>query len=76
MAMALTAHRATGCRGLSRSDFRYDDTKGEPGVFYILELNSQPGMTALSLSPEIAKYAGIGFNELVDRLVKNARLGA
>jgi D-alanine-D-alanine ligase len=74
-ALAELAHNSLGCRGLTRSDFRYDDTKGEPGVFYILELNSQPGMTPLSLSPEIANHAGIGFNELVDRLVKGARLG-
>ncbi len=72
--MALTAHRALGCRGLSRSDFRYDDTHGE-GVFTILEVNTQPGMTPLSLAPEIANYVGIGFNELVDRMVKSARLG-
>lgn len=72
--MALTAHRVLGCRGLSRSDFRFDDTKGD-GVFYILELNTQPGMTPLSLAPEIAKSVGIGFNELVDRMVKAARLG-
>jgi D-alanine-D-alanine ligase len=74
--LAERAHAALGCRGLTRSDFRYDDTKGEPGVFYLLELNSQPGMTPLSLSPEIAKHAGIEFNELVDSLVKGARLGA
>jgi D-alanine-D-alanine ligase len=73
--MAELAHTALGCRGLTRSDFRYDDTKGEPGVFYILELNSQPGMTPLSLSPEIANYAKIEFNELIDRLVKGARTG-
>jgi D-alanine-D-alanine ligase len=74
-AMAVTAHNVLGCRGLTRSDFRYDDTKGTPGVFYILELNSQPGMTPLSLSPEIANHAGIGFNQLVETLVKGARLG-
>jgi len=74
-AMAELAHNALGCRGLTRSDFRYDDTKGEPGTFYILELNSQPGMTPLSLSPEIANYAGIGFNQLIDILVKGVRLG-
>jgi D-alanine-D-alanine ligase len=72
--MALTAHRALGCRGLSRSDFRYDDTRGE-GVFTLLEVNTQPGMTPLSLAPEIAKHVGISFNELVDRMVKSARLG-
>ncbi len=72
--MALDAHLALGCRGLSRSDFRYDDTGGE-GVFYILEVNTQPGMTPLSLAPEIANSIGIGFNELVDRMIKSARLG-
>jgi D-alanine-D-alanine ligase len=75
MSMALVAHEALGCRGLSRSDFRYDDTKGEDGVFYLLEVNTQPGMTALSLSPEIAAYAGISFNQLVDALVKGAAYG-
>jgi len=70
MHMALVAHRALGCRGLSRSDFRYNGK-----AFYILELNTQPGMTPLSLSPEIAAYAGIGFGELVDALVKEARYG-
>ncbi|HEU5046320.1 MAG TPA: D-alanine--D-alanine ligase [Rickettsiales bacterium] len=75
MAMAETAHKSLGCRGLTRSDFRYDDTPGGSGKFYILELNSQPGMTPLSLSPEIANYAGIGFNELVDRMIKGAKLG-
>jgi len=75
MDMAVAAHHALGCRGLTRSDFRYDDTAGKDGVFTILELNSQPGMTPLSLSPEIANYAGISFNDLVERLVKGARLG-
>lgn len=75
MAMAVTAHQSLRCRGLTRSDFRYDDTKDTDGEFYILELNSQPGMTPLSLSPEIANYAGIGFNDLIECLVKGARLG-
>ena len=75
MSMAYAAHKALGCRGLSRADFRYDDTK-EEGVFYLLEINTQPGMTELSLSPEIAAHAGIGFNELVRILVEDARLGA
>lgn len=74
MEMALTAHRALGCRGLSRADFRYDDTRGEPGELYLLEVNTQPGMTPLSLSPELAAYAGINFNELVRILVNNASL--
>lgn len=73
MDLALKAHQALGCRGLSRADFRFDDTKGE-GTFYLLEVNTQPGMTALSLSPEIAAYAGISFNELVRLLVEDAKL--
>jgi D-alanine-D-alanine ligase len=78
MQLALTAHRALGCRGLSRADFRYDDTKGEPKAgegFYLLEVNTQPGMTPLSLSPEIAAHAGISFQNLVQMLVEDARLG-
>lgn len=75
MDLALRAHHALGCRGLSRADFRYDDTKAD-GVFYLLEVNTQPGMTALSLSPEIAAHAGISFNELVRLLVEDATLGA
>lgn len=72
MQMALTAHRALGCRSLSRSDFRYDE-QGD-GHFYILETNTQPGMTPLSLSPELAAHAGISFNELVARILATARL--
>lgn len=75
MEMALVAHRALGCRGLTRSDFRYDDTVPHKGKFYLLELNTQPGMTALSLSPELAAYAGISFNALVRALVESATLG-
>ncbi len=75
MKMALIAHKSLNCRGLTRSDFRYNEKSGANGEFFILELNSQPGMTPLSLSPEIANYAGIGFNELVERLVKGAKLG-
>jgi D-alanine-D-alanine ligase len=71
MDLALRAHRALGCRGLSRSDFRYDGKQ-----FYLLEVNTQPGMTALSLSPEIAASVGISFNQLVKSLVDNAQLGA
>lgn len=69
MDMALTAHQALGCRGLSRSDFRYDGK-----TFYLLETNTQPGMTRLSLSPELAAHAGINFNALVENLVSLARL--
>lgn len=73
--LAVKAHKALGCKGLTRSDFRYDDTKGGKGEFYLLEVNTQPGMTALSLSPEIAAYAGISFNNLVQMLVEDAQLG-
>ena len=69
---ALKAHRALGCRGVSRSDFRYDDTKGEPGQLYYLETNTQPGMTALSLVPEQAALHGIPFPELCAWMVENA----
>jgi D-alanine-D-alanine ligase len=72
MRMALAAHRVLGCRGLSRADFRYDEGKG---MFYLLEVNTQPGMTPLSLSPELAAHAGISFNNLVKMLVEEARLG-
>src|SRR5262249_2369773 len=73
--IAVAAHRALGCRGLSRADLRYDDTKGK-GQFYLLEVNTQPGMTPLSLSPEHAHHAGIDFNALVRILVEGATLGA
>jgi len=69
------AHTALGCRSLSRSDFRYDDRPeaGAAGGLYILETNTQPGMTPLSLAPEQAAYVGISFADLVDRLVSIAR---
>ncbi len=70
MQMALDAHISVGCRGLSRSDFRYDGKD-----FYILEINTQPGMTSLSLSPEIAASVGMSFNQLVEALIKGARCG-
>ena len=73
--IALAAHRALGCRGVTRTDLRYDDTAGEPGRFYLLEINTQPGMTPLSLVPEIAAHAGISFEELVTWLVENATCG-
>ncbi|MFZ4125943.1 MAG: D-alanine--D-alanine ligase [Rickettsiales bacterium] len=72
MRMALLAHKALGCRGLSRSDFRYDE-KGD-GKFYILETNTQPGMTPLSLSPEIAALVGMDFKTLVKHLLDKATL--
>lgn len=73
---AVTAHNALGCRGVTRSDFRYDDTQGGPGRIIILETNTQPGMTPLSLTPEIAAYAGISYRDLVVRLVEGARCGS
>lgn len=77
--MAVTAHRALGCRGVSRADFRYDDTSVGPGVgpgtLYLLEVNTQPGMTPLSLLPEIAAAAGIDFPSLVAWMVEDASWG-
>ncbi|GBD44639.1 D-alanine--D-alanine ligase B [bacterium HR40] len=72
LAWSETAHRALGCRGVSRADFRWDDRLGEEGLF-ILELNTQPGMTPMSLLPEQAAYCGIAFEDLVVRLVEEAR---
>jgi D-alanine-D-alanine ligase len=69
--MAAKAHRLLGCKGASRSDFRWDDEAGEAGV-YLLEINTQPGMTPLSLVPEQAKYRGISYGELVERLIEEA----
>jgi len=71
MEMAAKAHRLLGCKGASRSDFRWDDEQGEPGV-YLLEVNTQPGMTPLSLVPEQAKLKGISYGELVERLITEA----
>jgi D-alanine-D-alanine ligase len=69
--MALTSHRALGCKGASRSDFRWDDEQGEAGL-YLLEVNTQPGMTPLSLVPEQARQRGISYGELVERLIAEA----
>ena len=63
MDYALRAHRALGCRGLSRTDFRWDDSRGLDGLV-LLETNTQPGMTATSLSPEQAASCGISFPQL------------
>ena len=72
--LALTAHQALGCRGVSRADFRYDDTPGGTDEVVVLEVNTQPGMTATSLVPEIAAYAGYTFGELVTWMVEDASL--
>lgn len=68
---ALTAHQAIGCRGVSRSDFRYDD---ESDTLVWLEVNTQPGMTETSLVPELAAHAGMNFGELVKWIVEDASL--
>jgi len=70
--LALAAHRALGCRGATRADFRYDDTKGEPGRLVLLEVNTQPGMTPTSLLPEQAQFCGVDFPALCAWMVENA----
>ena len=70
----LAAHRALGCRGVSRSDFRWDDTKGGNGELICLEVNTQPGMTGTSLVPELAQHAGMSFAELVAWMIEDASL--
>ena len=72
MSYAVQAHKVLGCRGISRADFIYEDKAGEPGKLYLLEVNTQPGMTPLSLLPEQAAHAGIGFEELVSWIVEEA----
>ena len=72
MEAALLAHRALGCRGATRSDFRYDDTQGEPGRLILLEINTQPGLTPTSLLPEQAAHLGIDFPALCAWMVENA----
>ncbi|CAA7622937.1 D-alanine--D-alanine ligase [Magnetospirillum sp. SS-4] len=72
--LAAEAHRVLGCRGVSRADLRYDDTRpGETPRLVMLEVNTQPGMTATSLVPEMAAHAGISFPELVRWMVEEAR---
>jgi D-alanine-D-alanine ligase len=71
--MALEAHNILGCRGVTRSDFRYNEYDKVNNI-YILEVNTQPGMTNLSLVPEIANYNGISFNELVKWIINDASI--
>ena len=71
MDAARRAHELLGCRGVSRSDFRYDDCAGPEGL-WLLEVNTQPGMTPLSLVPEQAAYKGISYQQLVGRLLEEA----
>ncbi len=68
-ALALKAHKITGCRGITRSDFRYYKNK-----FYLLEVNTQPGLTELSLVPEIAKFKGISFYNLIRWIINDASI--
>ena len=70
--IAVAAHRALGCRGASRCDFRYDDTDGEPGRLVLLEINTQPGLTPTSLLPEQAAHCGVTFPQLCAWMVENA----
>ncbi|HEX5507362.1 MAG TPA: D-alanine--D-alanine ligase [Pseudolabrys sp.] len=72
--LSLAAHRALGCRGVTRADFRYDDTRSGSEGLYCLEVNTQPGMTETSLVPEMATHAGISFEELVRWMVEDASL--
>ena len=69
MNIALKAHKLIGCRGVTRSDFKF-----YKGKFYLLEINTQPGMTSLSLVPEISKYKGISFKGLVKKIISNAKI--
>jgi D-alanine-D-alanine ligase len=71
--IALQAHNILGCRGVTRSDFRYNESD-KVNKIYILEVNTQPGMTSLSLVPEIANYYGISFNELVKWIINDASI--
>jgi D-alanine-D-alanine ligase len=72
--ISLEAHRVLGCRGVSRSDFRFDDTLNSEGELILLEVNTQPGMTGTSLVPELAVHAGHTFEELVTWMVNDASL--
>lgn len=69
--LASRAHRILGCRGTSRSDFRWDDERGESGLF-LLEVNTQPGMTPLSLVPEQARHIGLDYADLVETIIAEA----
>lgn len=75
MEAALLAHQVLGCRGVTRADFRFDDRSeaGDAGGLYLLEVNTQPGMTPLSLVPEQATYCGISFPDLVEWMAERAQ---
>lgn len=72
--LSLAAHHALSCRGVTRTDFRYDDSKPGLAGLFCLEVNTQPGMTSTSLVPEMAAHAGISFEELVRWMVEDASL--
>src|SRR5207344_220977 len=72
--LSLAAHRALGCRGVSRADFRYDDRIEGTGGLVCLEVNTQPGMTETSLVPELAAHAGVTFDLLVQWMIEDASL--
>ena len=65
--IAFKAHKIIGCKGITRSDFKFYNNN-----FYLLELNTQPGMTSLSLVPEIANYRGLSFDNLVEKILLDA----
>ena len=67
MGISLKAHNLLGCKGVTRSDFKF-----YKGKFYLLEINTQPGMTKLSLVPEISNYIGIKFIKLIELILKDA----
>ena len=69
LSLAKKAHNALGCKGVTRSDFKFFNDK-----FYLLEINTQPGMTSLSLVPEIARFNNISFLNLIDWIIKDASL--
>jgi D-alanine-D-alanine ligase len=71
--LTVEAHNALGCRGATRADFRWDDTRGVDGLV-CLEVNTIPGMTETSLVPELAAYGGISFDELVRWIIEDASL--
>ena len=72
--LSLLAHHALGCRGISRADFRYDDSRAGIEGLACLEVNTQPGMSDVSLVPELAGHAGIGFEDLVRWMIEDASL--
>jgi D-alanine-D-alanine ligase len=72
--LAVAAHRALACRGVTRADFRYDDSLPGTKGLICLEVNTQPGMTETSLVPELAAHAGIPFEELVRWMIEDASL--